>query len=689
MDLFKERKQNVFSKDRIISSLSGITCADFREVMLELERAIPAAQFFAIDGEFTGLQAGQDINAFDTPSQYYTKIRSGAMDFLLVQFGLCAFSYDEENDKYMHRAYNFYIFPKPHVRSLPDPRFLCQASSIEFLASQGFDFNKLFKEGISYITQPEEQKLRENLEEKHKSKSCNSTENSSPGNEENSQSIPIPDEYRPTIEDICSRIETFLAASEPEELVLDRCNAFVRKLVFQTVGQRFDSSALQVESRVLENRNRVLVVTRGGSIEERKKKEQEKRDKEFQDLEDAVGFSQVLRKISESGKLVIGHNMLLDVCHIINQCYFPLPEDYSEFKEMVNCVFPKLLDTKYMSSLPLFKDQISSNILDHLYKTLSEEPFKMCKTECEEEGRGYTTLGDKYHEAAYDAYITGLCFISMANHLGSLQNPGVYPVLPSSPLLDSCLNRQDIFMLFLVRVQDSPYINLVGKDPAVPRDHVFFVTFPKEWKAYDITQLFSPFGPVFIAWLSDTTAYVALYHRNQAALVQKTLKSSDTYTVMSYSECQQLKCGKIVCRCAQSGGKSLCLSCIRKRTSSKQVLPSSPTTISVRKRQLTEIVQEESEGQTSVAKRKRSLSFGDKTSYSNRVIDPIPEEQDVDTVLGHSEQATMSQGHSTSDRKRRTKPSNGTDLEKTSCSTSDNSRISTKHKQFEENDVWD
>jgi hypothetical protein len=43
---------------------------DFREVMLELQRVIPAAQFFAIDGEFTGLQAGQDINAFDTPSHY-------------------------------------------------------------------------------------------------------------------------------------------------------------------------------------------------------------------------------------------------------------------------------------------------------------------------------------------------------------------------------------------------------------------------------------------------------------------------------------------------------------------------------------------------------------------------------------------------------------------------------------------
>jgi len=47
----------------------------------------------------------------------------------------------------MHRAYNFYIFPTPHVRSAPDPWFLCQTSSMDFLASQGFDFNKLFKEG--------------------------------------------------------------------------------------------------------------------------------------------------------------------------------------------------------------------------------------------------------------------------------------------------------------------------------------------------------------------------------------------------------------------------------------------------------------------------------------------------------------------------------------------------------------
>jgi hypothetical protein len=46
--------------------------------------------------------------------------------------------------------------------------------------------------------------------------------------------------------------------------------------------------------------------------------------------------------------------------------------------------------------------------------------------ESEEEGCGYTTLNDKYHEAAYDAYITGLCFITMANHLGKHHHHGVY-----------------------------------------------------------------------------------------------------------------------------------------------------------------------------------------------------------------------------------------------------------------------
>lgn len=76
-------------------------------------------------------------------------------------------------------------------RQAPDNRFMCQASSIAFLANQDFDFNKLFKQGIPYLNANEEEKLIKRMEEKQKLK------------EENNQDlIPISDNDKPQIEEI-------------------------------------------------------------------------------------------------------------------------------------------------------------------------------------------------------------------------------------------------------------------------------------------------------------------------------------------------------------------------------------------------------------------------------------------------------------------------------------------------------
>ena len=50
----------------------------------------------------------------------------------------------------------------------------------------------------------------------------------------------------------------------------------------------------------MDNRNRALVVTRTGSEEAQKEKEKAKMERELQEVEDAVGFSSVMKKISES-----------------------------------------------------------------------------------------------------------------------------------------------------------------------------------------------------------------------------------------------------------------------------------------------------------------------------------------------------------------------------------------------------
>lgn len=64
--------------------------------------AIDSCDFIAIDGEFTGLRNGPDVTAYDTPSLYYTKLRDGSLNFLLIQVGLCTFKFDHLKKKSEH-----------------------------------------------------------------------------------------------------------------------------------------------------------------------------------------------------------------------------------------------------------------------------------------------------------------------------------------------------------------------------------------------------------------------------------------------------------------------------------------------------------------------------------------------------------------------------------------------------------
>ncbi|XP_023943220.2 poly(A)-specific ribonuclease PARN [Bicyclus anynana] len=493
-----------------------ITRKNFKEALPLIGASIEKADFLVMDAEFTGLLNGRDVTIFDSPQDYYTTLLNGATDFLLIQYGLCAFCWNDDTKQYTNESYNFYLFPRG--RPGPEKMFLCQSSSLDFLAAQGFDFNKLIKEGISYMTEPTETRLRENL-----------TDRQSRTNDK--ESITIPEENRSYIEGICKKVREFLNDDKSEEMEIDRCNAFIRRLLFQELGARFKNEAF-VESKVLENKNRVLKVTKLKSVSEVKDLDTQKKEKEWEEFEEAVGFSKVARMISQSGKLVIGHNMLLDVMHTLNHFFQPLPPDYASFKEFAHCMFPRLLDTKYMSSLPPFKDKVNSSVLNHLLITLSEAPFSLPEAESES-GRGYTRSDEKAHEAGYDAYVTGLCFLSMHAHLASMRGERRARVAGSA---DSVLLKPFVNKLFLAKTahQDSPYINLTGADPTPSRDHVFHLTFPKEWQRNDINQLFSAYGQITVQFLDDTSALVALSRKDLAKTVVRAFASNSRISLVPY-----------------------------------------------------------------------------------------------------------------------------------------------------------
>lgn len=58
-----------------------------------------------------------------------------------MQIGITAFSFDRDENSYGGDSYNFYVYPRSF--SLVNKKFVCQASSLQFLAVHGFDFNKV------------------------------------------------------------------------------------------------------------------------------------------------------------------------------------------------------------------------------------------------------------------------------------------------------------------------------------------------------------------------------------------------------------------------------------------------------------------------------------------------------------------------------------------------------------------
>ncbi|NXE92945.1 PARN ribonuclease, partial [Menura novaehollandiae] len=506
--------------------------ADFKDNLNKVYEAIEESDFLAIDGEFSGISDGPSVsaltNGFDTPEERYQKLKKHSMDFLLFQFGLCTFKYDHTEEKYIMKSFNFYIFPKPFNRNSPDVKFVCQSSSIDFLANQGFDFNKVFRNGIPYLNQEEERRLREQFDEKRsQANGAGSLSYVSP----NSTKCPvtIPEDQKKFVEKVVEQIEDLLKNEESESLELEPCTGFQRKLIYQTLSWKYPKG-IHVETLESDKKERYIVISKVDE-EERKRREQQKQAKEQEELNDAVGFSRVVHAIANSGKLVIGHNMLLDVMHTIHQFYCPLPDDLSGFKEVTSCVFPRLLDTKLMASTQPFKEIINNTSLAELEKRLKEVPFSPPKVESADGFPSYDTASEQLHEAGYDAYITGLCFISMANFLGSFLSPPKNHVSARSKLIEPFFNK-----LFLMRVMDIPYLNLEGPDLKPKRDHVLHVTFPKEWKTSDLYQLFSAFGNIQVSWIDDTSAFVSLSQPEQVQIAVNTSRYAESYRIQTYAD---------------------------------------------------------------------------------------------------------------------------------------------------------
>ena len=433
-----------------------ITSENFRDRLPEIEKAIETSTFMAIDGEFTGLNAYRNISAFDTPAERYDKVKDSARQFLLIQFGLSTFHHIKSSDSFESRTYNFYVWPRPCSRNAPDPRFLCQTSSIDFLTNQNFDFNKLFKHGVSYLRPGELLKLRDSLRgrQEHRRQSLQGADA-----ERVSQPINIPEDQEGFLAQVHEKITKFMA-SEEQQMELGKCNGFQRRLIYQTAKEKYKDLSLSSINNA--QGDRVILVVKADE-EEQQRLAGLRDEAELTDLEAALGFTKVINKMTESGKLVIGHNMILDVAQTVNQFCGPLPDTLVEFKAMLTSVFPRLVDTKLMANTIPFKQEIYNSSLEELYKTVQSAPYSLPVVRPAEAGLGYGQDSDKYHEAGYDAYITGLCFIAMANRLVTFYSLTHGKEVPFRSNAE--INRCRPYCIFLRKQSLCHFLSMVGVTP--------------------------------------------------------------------------------------------------------------------------------------------------------------------------------------------------------------------------------
>lgn len=79
-------------------------------------------------------------------------------------------------------------------------------------------------------------------------------------------------------------------------------------------------------------------------------------------------------------------------------------------------------------------------------------------------------------------------------------------------------------------------ICLFKKYVAVPnRDHIFHIQFPEVWTQTDVRNHFRKFGPVFIRWIDNTSAFVSLNDRENAPILLKTIETAKGVKVISFA----------------------------------------------------------------------------------------------------------------------------------------------------------
>ena len=235
------------------------------------------------------------------------------MESTIIQLGLSIFT--EKSHEYTAETYNFYLCPRS-FGSL-DKRFLCQASSLEFLSRHHFDFQKTYSQGISFMNNTEKDRIQNEIQRGFLIKAL-----------ERNLSHDEEDE----ITEICQHLSTHPNA----EFDITNFSLNAICVLNQEIRSRFPNLKCTYDK-----------INAKFNV----------KNEDFEDDDDptetliieAFGFSRIIQEIISCQKVIVGHNCFSDLVRIYQNFIDDLPLHYPEFKKFLHVAFPDIYDTKHVA----------------------------------------------------------------------------------------------------------------------------------------------------------------------------------------------------------------------------------------------------------------------------------------------------------------------------------------------------
>lgn len=509
--------------------MCDILRSNFEEKLREITTALTNATYIAIDTEFTGLSVYKNYrpSLFDSGSERYEKLKRNIEKVIIIQIGLSVFSYVRDENKYVVNTYRIPVYPCSF--GSVDSVYLTQASSVHFLCEYDFDFNKVMYEGVPYLNLQDEKQLRQELQQ---CRNVIDIRNMSFLEEEAERYL------KSEMDKVVDWIPT---ACIGDKLLL---SSFVK-----TRMKRELAYCLHVELRHRFNNiwtfsdEQGIIVTKIATEKYRlmaNKKSKEDLDQEL--MHYLLGFSHIFKLLVELKKPIIGHNCLLDLMLLYQQFHDVLPGSYRSFKKKVNELFPNIYDTKHISfelKHMLDRDVLESTVLSDLFAFFEKGKGSVLGAytptielaNCKDDDG----VVKQIHDAAWDSYFSGYCFIRMAHVIANRK----FEIKVQQPLtsVEHFTALKDFKNKINVIRCAISHISLSGPDPQSRRPQWIHVETRTKRKltSDEVYVLFSQFDAVDVTLYSRNSALVAIGTTRSARMIRRKLQENEEYKVTNYS----------------------------------------------------------------------------------------------------------------------------------------------------------